>query len=554
MACYLYNGVKYTEGDLVKLLQSQQPKTRRILELQSDLFQKGRDKKDLITPEGRGQLPIKQLEELNNGTLPKFLSEYTDFNGLLSEKIQVFPHNNKLSFWQNKEYDDKIGSIVSGESQNQYGVKFWTLKDEIAQPLINKYKKSLEDEIEKNRPKPTKENDFLQLLNKDNNWVTFFIKSIIQDSSKKGYEKVLFPTGNTASKVEGHSTLEEFKKEKEDRINAISNIEVVENEVYKKAGEEAYSLKLNNGQLEGVFNTKEDANKHIEGYNNEITQLKQELERVETEGFGALKPIYNFYENTVTNILNKTYGKDNVKTITDEYGNHWREISINQSRDLDNILLQKNEANRIIGQANIKAMTILVDAVNKKADTIPHEYAHHYIAWFRGTPIVQEGIKRFGSEEALVQAIGEQVVKQKGEAYNWWKKFTNWILNLLSDKQLLQILTDSFLNRQDLNDFTYNQNTKNQYGLYKTNTVKEAVEEFISWMIGEKHTDKLQNYRQAIINKIPELKGKPILYYKDLGRPSHATALDYLINKYDWNNVATNFEEFKKNLPKKDCN
>lgn len=43
MACYLYNGIKYTEEDLVKLLQSQQPKTRRILELQSDLFQKGRD-------------------------------------------------------------------------------------------------------------------------------------------------------------------------------------------------------------------------------------------------------------------------------------------------------------------------------------------------------------------------------------------------------------------------------------------------------------------------------------------------------------------------------
>lgn len=120
-----------------------------------------------------------------------------------------------------------------------------------------------------------------------------------------------------------------------------------------------------------------------------------------------------------------------------------------------NLQFQKDEFSRIIGQANIKAMTILIDAVNKKVDTIPHEYAHHYIAWFRNTPIVQEGIKRFGSEEALVQAIGEQVIKQKGEAYNWWKRFTNWILNLLSDKQLLQLLTDSFLNRQDLNNFTY---------------------------------------------------------------------------------------------------
>ena len=79
---------------------------------------------------------------------------------------------------------------------------------------------------------------------------------------------------------------------------------------------------------------------------------------------------------------------------------------------------------------------------------------------------------------------------------------------------------------------------KNEYGLYKTNSVKESVEEFISWLIGEKHNDKLQDYRQAIIDKIPDLKGKKILYYKDLKQPSHATALDYLINKYDWNSVS----------------
>jgi len=36
------------------------------------------------------------------------------------------------------------------------------------------------------------------------------------------------------------------------------------------------------------------------------------------------------------------------------------------------------------------------------------------------------------------------------------------------------------------------------------------------------------------------LKGKPILYYKELGEPSHATALDYLINKYNWNEEQVN--------------
>ena len=89
------------------------------------------------------------------------------------------------------------------------------------------------------------------------------------------------------------------------------------------------------------------------------------------------------------------------------------------------------------------------------------------------------------------------------------------------------------------------------YSLYKSNTVKDAVKDFTSWLTGEKHTDKLQDYRQAIINKIPEFKNNPIYYYKELGEPSHATALDYLINKYDWNKqsksqtTVSNFQGYK---------
>src|SRR5690606_21203034 len=79
------------------------------------------------------------------------------------------------------------------------------------------------------------------------------------------------------------------------------------------------------------------------------------------------------------------------------------------------------------------------------------------------------------------------------------------------------------------------------YGLYKSSpaTVEQEVKDFIAWMIGEKHTDKLQDYRQAIIDKIPEMKDKAIVYYKDLGEPSHGTALDYLINKYNWDEAPT---------------
>ena len=62
----------------------------------------------------------------------------------------------------------------------------------------------------------------------------FFISSIIQDSAKKGHEKVLFPSGNTASKIEGHTTLEEFKKQKEDRIKELEE----QKEEYDKLNKE----------------------------------------------------------------------------------------------------------------------------------------------------------------------------------------------------------------------------------------------------------------------------------------------------------------------------
>lgn len=60
------------------------------------------------------------------------------------------------------------------------------------------------------------------------------------------------------------------------------------------------------------------------------------------------------------------------------------------------------------------------------------------------------------------------------------------------------------------------------------------------------NTGKLLNSRAEWIReelKSGEHKGKPILYYKELGEPSHATALDYLINKHDWNSESTASEK-----------
>lgn len=441
-------------------------KIRRILELQSDLFQKGRNKESLI----QGNIDTFEEKEFkyNNGSL-NITVRSKNINRQLKLEIKI-----------GNEWKPLDSNIFKGNTEK------------------NEFKDFVEKEINLKKVNTTS-NQFLQLLNKDNNWATFFVKSIIQDSAKKGYEKVLFPTGSTASKVEGHTTLEEFKKEKEDRIKELEDYKKVQIENDKKRQRiinKNYPLNTNlvlSDALNGViFNgtnfilrevnwvddsiyteriiSKDEAEKiislglkeksvmPIESIDEEVSQLKQELERVEREGFGALRPIYNFYENVISNILKKQ--GYNPVLITDEYDNTWNEISINQVRDLAEVLLQHNEANQIIGQANTRAMTVLIDAINQKQDTLPHEYAHHYIAWYRDTPIVQEAIKKWGSEEALVQSIGEQAVKQKGEAYNWWNNFVKWIMNKfnslskLQKEELTQILTDAFLTRQDLSKST----------------------------------------------------------------------------------------------------
>ena len=67
---------------------------------------------------------------------------------------------------------------------------------------------------------------------------------------------------------------------------------------------------------------------------------------------------------------------------------------------------------------------------------------------------------------------------------------------------------------------------------------------FIHWMITGDNmgvADATPEYRQAIIDDIKngELKNRPIIYYQEKGYATHATALDYLINKYDWSGSST---------------
>lgn len=86
------------------------------------------------------------------------------------------------------------------------------------------------------------------------------------------------------------------------------------------------------------------------------------------------------------------------------------------------------------------------------------------------------------------------------------------------------------------NPFSSDEHLVKRDGLTLTNSTKESVERYIDWVINS--SDERAVWIRDTL-KSGKLKGKPIIYYKELGEPSHANALDYLINQYDWGNEDT---------------
>lgn len=256
-------------------------KARRILEVQSDLFQKGRDRDILVS--------------YNDKAYETYL-RYKD--GILSKEDLLHQVNNGTLT------QDEYNRILEGAKLN--------LTD-----------------IGKSR------NQFLQLLNKDNNWVSFFIKSIIQDSVKKGYEEVHFPTGDTAAKVEGHSTLEGHKAHLEEEIRLSQEYldefsKIDRSKIVEKDQIGTFFHYEGNDRIYGndPKSLEENLDKQIKFNQDQKDEYTRQLNELNTEGFAKLKPIWNFYENQVSAILKKNY---QVEQSTDEHGNTWNTVKLDSS-------------------------------------------------------------------------------------------------------------------------------------------------------------------------------------------------------------------------------
>lgn len=238
-------------GGFVQASVNTGSKTRRILELQSDIFQKGRDYEALTATESRTEM-ARGKEELD-----KMVTDLPD------------------------------------------------------------------------------ENNFLQVLNKDANWVRFFVQSIVQDSVKKGYEKVRFPLAETVAKIEKYGELFNALNEAERDLAKYTERIISEHLerpgefVQHKPGEEAIGF---------GFETREKAQASLDRSIAEATRIRDEA-AVEIRKNAT--PVMDFYSKRVRSVLEKLY-KGRVEEITDENGNAWIEVSLDNNKDLGEFYFQLN--------------------------------------------------------------------------------------------------------------------------------------------------------------------------------------------------------------------
>ena len=165
--------------------------------------------------------------------------------------------------------------------------------------------------------------------------------------------------------------------------------------------------------------------------------------------------------------------------------------------------------------------------------------------------------KTFKSTQPTTVQTAEQVYSQLGDktqsenvVIKPWNSLKD-AKNPITEKGIIST-------RIKTTDYNFGNVFSHEFGgnFIKVDTIEEAVKRYINWILtGETgeyvftgiQPEELEDKREWILEKLKsgELKGKPIFYYKELGEPSHATALDYLINKYDWSENTEQTTGFK---------
>lgn len=270
-----------SEADAQKYIDSlPEGGTRRVIELQSDLFQRGR------------------LE-----------NEASDTAGVeWTRRLQQVP-------------------------QDDGTVKYYD-------PIENKMYSAAEARAERIRVQKDRAEAIKKLEAYKNTWWQRMVREEVKDAAKAGKTKLQFPTGETAMKVEGlanYSGQWDAVTRFGDRVGLLTKDNIKpEMEVANKAnGTRWIVAKVND---DGTFKAveKEKLNEYIkemkdDGY---PISIREALDAAEdsniTESFDIMggyenNPIFKFYEKDVANYLTKKY---DARIVTDAQGVKWVEVDI----------------------------------------------------------------------------------------------------------------------------------------------------------------------------------------------------------------------------------
>lgn len=295
------NGIRHvspTTGKVMFIKQSSAggqdiKNTRRVIELQSDLFQKG-------------NLEREQLQKAN----------------LSVQDIKSFGNKAEIADWDNLSKKNMENGLSQAE-KNRWGKLEQTLFDRASQ-IRNKKLTPLESYR--------------------NTWHERVIREEVKKAAQDGKTKLQFPTGDTAMKIEGlaqgdanflhyedstylkPSDLVTGQKFNDQRYRGQGSGNFV---VVEKTGDNTFkAVRLDEDTPQILFEYKDsvDANEYDKALQQYVKKKKGLIESFSlSDGIDKENPIYKFYEKEVGRYLNSKYKAQRIK---DAQGVEWYQIDV----------------------------------------------------------------------------------------------------------------------------------------------------------------------------------------------------------------------------------
>ena len=371
--------------------------TRRVLEVQSDLFQKNRENSVLATSihdkysaEAAG---MKVTRPSEGNSFMQLLNKDGAWIGFFAKT--VMQDSLKKGF---KSVRFPAGDTAAKVEGHQ------TIADQLADvnKRIEQYKQMQKEEY---TPKEIKLSDF-----KDPEK-----KYVIGAKDRSGSHGAF----NTREEAE-----EYFKNEIEKMPFMAANKDKFE------VQERYYGLTAQE-QYEHALDSEEDRRR----YYGEIPHLLEEEEahrnNLKDNGLAKLAPIAHFYEVRLKNTLDNIYGKTNVGRVTDEHGNDWFEVGVDPIRDSE-IFLQINDPE----------LADKIEDINKQVAKVGDGYEVNgkKVAHSVDEDIRRDLEKKYRTHNEFQQALAE-----------WRKEYSNRVKSEIGNIAH-RYIDDSGLVRDEYND------------------------------------------------------------------------------------------------------